>query len=60
MRNNSRANNLDWEFKLALYEEKIFILSRDLKEELAKQRNWGLGRVGVLGQSKQKKRLGML
>lgn len=56
MRNN-RKDNSDWELRLTLYEERIF--KWRLEGGINQGRHWRIGRR-VLGQSKQKKRLGML
>lgn len=58
MRNRSRENYSDWKFQLPLHEKRIFKwrLGRGTSPE-EKLGGWG---SGVLGQSKEKKRLGML
>ena len=49
-------NNLDQEFRLALYEEMIFKQKPDGGNNQGKK----LGGLGVLGQSRQKRTFGLL
>lgn len=59
MKNNSRESYLDWEFKLSLCEKRIFTwkLERGINQG---KKLGGVKEVEGLGQSKEKKRLGML